>query len=62
MSVSERIAGVAVTSGGLLAVLAGVLGLIRLDTYTKGYYTKRLFIGVPMAIIGIVLLFGAMLN
>lgn len=38
---------------GVLASLAGVLGLMKLDTATKGYYTKRLFIGVPAAIIGI---------
>lgn len=38
---------------GVLICLAGVLGLVKLDTYTKGYYTKRLFIGVPAAIIGI---------
>ncbi|MGI9456544.1 MAG: hypothetical protein ACR2NU_08275, partial [Aeoliella sp.] len=52
----DRIAGVAVLSGGLLAALAGVLGLIKLDTHTKGYYTKRLFIGVPLAIIGLLIL------
>lgn len=37
---------------GVLGVLAGALGLMKLDTATKGYYTKRLFIGVPLAIIG----------
>jgi hypothetical protein len=49
----ERIQVVAVMMGGVLATLAGALGLIKLDTYTKGYYTKRLFIGVPAAIIGV---------
>ncbi|WP_425396277.1 hypothetical protein [Aeoliella sp.] len=47
------ITAVGLGMGGILACLAGVLGLIKLDTYTKGYYTKRLFIGVPAAIIGI---------
>lgn len=48
-----RVGGVAAVLGGILATLAGALGLIKLDTYTKGYYTKRLFIGVPLAIIGV---------
>ena len=52
-----RVAGVAGAAGGVLALLAGVLGLVKLDTYTKGYYTKRLFIGVPLAIIGVFTLF-----
>jgi hypothetical protein len=29
-----------------------VWGLLKIDTATKGYYTKRLFLGVPAAIIG----------
>ena len=41
--------------GGLLAfVVAGlafVYGLLRVDTWTRGYYTKRLFLGVPAIII-----------
>ncbi len=52
----ERVGMVAGVMGGVLASLAGVLGLIKLDTYTKGYYTKRLFIGVPAAIIGVLVL------
>ncbi|QDU58835.1 hypothetical protein [Aeoliella mucimassa] len=50
----ENVALVGLSMAGVLASLAGVLGLIKLDTYTKGYYSKRLFIGVPAAIIGIV--------
>ena len=46
-------------AGSLLALLAGILGLMKLDTYTKGFYTKRLFIGVPLAIIGLLLLLVA---
>jgi hypothetical protein len=48
----KSVVRVAMALAGVLASLAGVLGLIKLDTFTKGYYTKRLFIGVPAAIIG----------
>lgn len=48
----NRVTNVALAGGGVLGTLALVLGLLRLDTATKGYYTKRLFIGVPLAIIG----------
>lgn len=54
----HQTAAVAMGMGSVLACLAGVLGLIKLDTYTKGYYTKRLFIGVPLAIISGTLLLG----
>lgn len=54
----EQTAAVAMGMGSVLACLAGVLGLIKLDTYTKGYYSKRLFIGVPLAIIGGTLMLG----
>jgi hypothetical protein len=42
----------------LLAVggLGLVFGLLKVDTWTRGYYTKRLFIGVPAAIIALMLL------
>lgn len=44
--------------GGLVLLLVGgVLGLLKLDEATKGYYSKRLFIGVPAVIIGLLLLF-----
>ncbi len=49
----DRVSKVAMGGGGVLGMLAVVLGMLRLDTATKGYYTKRLFIGVPVAIIGI---------
>jgi outer membrane biosynthesis protein TonB len=42
----------------VLGLLGFVFGLLKLDTWTKGYYTKRLFIGVPAAIIGGLLLMG----
>jgi hypothetical protein len=50
---TRRVAGVALAGGGVMGLLAVVLGLLRLDTATKGYYTKRLFIGVPVAIIAV---------
>ena len=37
----------------LLGLLGGVFGLLKVDTWTKGYYTKRLFIGLPLAILGL---------
>jgi hypothetical protein len=48
----ERLASVGVGAGGILGLLGFVYGLLKIDTLTKGYYTKRLFIGVPAAIIG----------
>jgi hypothetical protein len=55
----HRIAWVRNLMVGVMVSLAGVLGLIKVDTATKGYYTKRLFIGVPAAIIGGVMLIVA---
>lgn len=55
----HRIAWVRNLMVGVMLSLAGVLGLIKIDTATKGYYTKRLFIGVPAAIIGGVMLIAA---
>jgi hypothetical protein len=43
----------------VLAVLGLVFGLIKVDTWTRGYYTKRLFLGVPAAIIAVVMLLAA---
>jgi len=45
------------TLGGLVVSLVGLAyGLLKVDTWTKGYYTKRLFLGVPAAIIGLIAL------
>ena len=42
-----------------LTLLASVYGLLQFDTWTRGYYTKRLLVGVPVVIIiAAVLLFG----
>lgn len=48
----ERIFVISVFAGLIFAAIALVWGLLWLDTYTRGYYTKRLFLGVPAAIIG----------
>jgi len=46
--------------GGIAALAIGGLamlyGLLKFDTWTRGYYTKRLFFGVPAVIIVLVLL------
>ncbi|MEQ8210005.1 MAG: hypothetical protein RH917_09255 [Lacipirellulaceae bacterium] len=54
----DRIFGVTAFAGLTLAIIAGVWGLLWLDTFTRGYYTKRLFLGVPAAIIGGICLIG----
>ena len=52
----ERLAAVGFGAGGILGLLGFVYGLLKVDTWTKGYYTKRLFVGVPAAIICLVAL------
>ena len=53
----ERFAIVSVGSFSVLGLLGVVFALLKIDTATKGYYTKRLFIGLPAAIIiGLLLL------
>jgi hypothetical protein len=47
----DRFAMVGVGAGSILGCIGLVFGLLKMDTWTKGYYTKRLFIGVPAAII-----------
>ena len=49
---------VGVGAGSILGLLTLVFALLKIDTWTKGYYTKRLFLGVPAAIIGGLLLMG----
>lgn len=48
----ERFAVVGAGAGSVLGLLGIVFGLLKADTATKGYYTKRLFLGVPTAIMG----------
>jgi len=52
----QRLAVVGVGAGSVLGLIGLAYGLLKVDTWTKGYYTKRLFLGVPAAIIGIILL------
>ncbi len=40
-------------ASSILALMVCVFGLLKIDTWTKGYYSKRLFLGVPAAIIGV---------
>lgn len=47
-----RIGMVGTGAASVLALLTMVWGLLKVDTATKGYYSKWLFIGVPLAIIG----------
>jgi hypothetical protein len=54
----ERFAVVGAGAGSVLGLIGVVFGLLRVDTWTKGYYTKRLFLGVPAAIIGVLALLG----
>jgi hypothetical protein len=58
----EGIFSVAAVSCGLMAGLAFAYGLLKVDTWTRGYYTKRLFLGAPAAIIAGGLAMGAMLG
>lgn len=46
-------------AASVLGCVAMTFGLLKADTWTRGYYTKRLFLGVPAAIIS--LFFLAML-
>ena len=53
----REVGGIAGIGLGSLALL---FGLLKVDTWTKGYYTKRLFFGVPAVIIGFLfMLFAA---
>jgi hypothetical protein len=46
-----RFAAVGAGAGSVLGLIGLAFGLLKVDTWTKGYYTKRLFLGVPAAII-----------
>jgi hypothetical protein len=54
----EGLMDVSLIGGGVLASIATLFGLLKVDTWTRGYYTKRLFIGVPAAIITVLTLFA----
>jgi hypothetical protein len=48
----KRFAYVGVGAASVLGLLGMVWGLLKMDTATKGYYSTRLFLGVPLAIMG----------
>ncbi|HMO83789.1 MAG TPA: hypothetical protein PKC18_02605 [Lacipirellulaceae bacterium] len=50
----------ALVAGLVVSVLALIYGLLQVDTWTRGYYSKRLFLGVPAAIIGLIMLIDLM--
>jgi hypothetical protein len=54
----DRLAAVGFGATGVLGLLGFAWGLLKVDTWTKGYYTKRLFIGVPLAILGTIGLYA----
>jgi hypothetical protein len=54
----DRLAAVGFGATGILGLLGFAWGLLKVDTWTKGYYTKRLFIGVPLAILGTIGLYA----
>jgi hypothetical protein len=49
----ERFAMVGIGAASVLGLLTMVWGMLKVDTATKGYYTKRLFLGVPLGILGL---------
>ncbi len=51
----ERFAVVGAGAGSVLGLIGLAFGLLKVDTWTKGYYTKWLFLGVPAAIMGSIL-------
>jgi len=47
----HRLRVVGIFAAAALSLLTGVYGLLQFDTWTRGYYTKRLLVGVPVVII-----------
>ena len=52
----RRLTVVGMYAGLVLGLLASIYGLLQFDTWTRGYYTKRLLVGVPAVIIAVVVL------
>jgi hypothetical protein len=52
----ERFAHVGLGAFSVFGLLSIAWALMKVDTATKGYYTKWLFVGVPIAIIGVTVL------
>jgi hypothetical protein len=58
----DRLAVIGVLSGLVLGVIGLAFGLLKIDTATKGYYSKRLFLGVPAAIVAAVVCLGMLIG
>jgi hypothetical protein len=58
----ERLTTVGIGAVSVLGLVGLAWGLLRVDTLTKGYYTKRLFVGVPAAIITVLLFLSLLLG
>lgn len=58
----SRIGMVGLSAASVLILLGGVWGLLKVDTLTKGYYTKRLFLGVPLGILGLFGMYAALVE
>ena len=56
----SHVTAIGLLSGSVLGIIGLAFGLLRIDTATKGYYSKRLFLGVPAAIIGLGILATAL--
>jgi hypothetical protein len=52
----SRLTIIGLLSGSVLGMIGLVFGLLQVDTATKGYYSKRLFLCVPAAIIAFITL------
>ena len=59
---SDVIQVVAIVFGLILVAIALVYGLLKVDTWTRGYYSKRLFFGVPAAIILVMVLIATIFD
>lgn len=49
-----RLVTVTKIAGMVLATLAFLYGLLKIDTWTRGYYTRRLLLGIPAAILALI--------
>ena len=56
----DRVALVVVGTLLVVGMLTIFYALLRFDTATKGYYTRRLIVGVPLAIMAFVVLMLAL--
>jgi hypothetical protein len=52
----EGIVDTTLAASLVFGAVATLFGLLKIDTWTRGYYTKRLFLGVPAAIITVLTL------